>query len=36
MSEAELLEGYRQMAADSDERDALEWVEALIEDAFSD
>ena len=34
MSEAELLEGYRQMAEDAEgEAEASEWVENLLGDA---
>jgi predicted CopG family antitoxin len=37
VSEAALLEGYRQMAADAEgEAEASEWVEALIGDAALD
>ena len=37
VSEAALLEGYRQMAADAaGEQEATEWVDALIADAASD
>jgi predicted CopG family antitoxin len=37
VSEAALLEGYRQMAADAEgEAEATEWVEDLLADAIGD
>jgi len=37
VSEAALLEGYRQMAADAaGEAEASEWIEALLGDAVND
>jgi predicted CopG family antitoxin len=37
VSEAALLEGYRELAADADaEREAAEWADALLPDSLGD